>query len=92
MPIYEYSDESTGVRVELWRPVEKRNEPILLTRDKTVPDRISIHGLEPSAEQSFDNNIVRALYRKEQKEGNDFRGCSEFSKKKLKEVWVDRKT
>ena len=92
MPIYEYSDQATGVRVELWRPVDNRNDPIVLTRDKTVPDRISIHGLEPSAEQTFDSNIIQALYKKEQKHGTDFRGCEQFSKKKLKEVWVDKKT
>jgi hypothetical protein len=92
MPIYEYSDEATGVRVELWRPVEIRNEPIVLKRTKLIPDSISIHGLEPGEAETFDNSIVRALYKKEQREGNDFRGCQEFSKKKLKDVWVDHKT
>jgi hypothetical protein len=92
MPIYEYADEGTGVKVELWRPVDERNSPIVLRRTKNIPDRIAIHGLEPSESEAFDNNIVRALYRKEQREGSDFKGCQEFSKKKLKEVWVEHKT
>jgi hypothetical protein len=91
MPIYEYADPETGVRVELRRNVEVRDEPIVLKRTKNIPDRIAIHGLEPSESEAFDHGIVRALYAKEIREGNDFRGCQEFSKKKLKEVWVEKR-
>lgn len=90
MPIYEYSDPETGVRVEIRRPVEARNKPIILSRTKTVPDRISIHGFESSEEEQYDAGIVKALYRKEEREGSRFR-CEEFSKKKLKEVWLEKK-
>jgi hypothetical protein len=91
MPIYGYKDEDTGISVELWRPVEKRNEPIVLVRDSSVPDRISIHGLEPSEGDQFDAKIIRSLHKKEESNGNDFRGVGGFSKKRLKEVWVDGK-
>ena len=89
MPIYEYADPETGVRVELRRPVDVRNKPIILLRTSTVPDRVAIFGFESTPEEQFDQKIVRALYRKEEKEGSRFK-CAEFSKKKLKEVWVDR--
>ena len=88
MPIYEYGDPETGVTVELRRAVEDRNRPIVLTRTATVPDRVSIYGFEPSPEEDFDSKIVKALYRKEQERGTDFRGCGEFNKSALKKAWV----
>ena len=90
MPLYEYSDPETGVTVELRRPVEERDAPIVLRRSTTVPKRVSIHGMDPSPEDDFDNGIVKALYRKEQNEGSRFQ-CGEFSKKTLKSAWIDNK-
>jgi hypothetical protein len=87
-PLYEYSDPGTGVKVELRRPVDDRNKPIVLIRDKTVPDRVTVHGLEPSESESFDTGIVKALHRKEEREGSRFK-CAEFSKAQLKKVWME---
>jgi hypothetical protein len=88
MPLYEYADPETGVKVELRRPVEARNEPIVLRRTKSVPDRVSIHGFEPTESESFDAGIVKALHRKEEREGSRFR-CAEFSKAQLKKAWME---
>jgi hypothetical protein len=44
-PLYEYADPETGVRVELRRPVDD-HKPIVLIRDKTVPDRVTIYGFD----------------------------------------------
>jgi hypothetical protein len=88
MPLYEYADPETGVRVELRRPVDDRNKPILLTRTKTVPDRVGILGFEPTESESFDSGIVKALHRKEEREGSRFK-CAEFSKNALKKVWME---
>jgi hypothetical protein len=88
MPLYEYADPETGVRVELRRPVDDRNKPIVLNREKTIPDRVTIHGLEPTESESFDSGIVKALHRKEEREGSRFK-CGEFSKDTLKKVWME---
>jgi hypothetical protein len=88
MPLYEYADPETGVRVELRRPVDDRNKPIVLARVKTVPDRVGILGFEPTESESFDTGIVKALYRKEEREGSRFK-CGEFSKAQLKKAWME---
>jgi hypothetical protein len=88
MPLYEYADPETGVRVELRRPVEDRNKPIILIRDKAVPDRVTIYGFEPTEAAVYDAGIVKALHRKEEREGSRFR-CGEFSKSQLKKVWME---
>lgn len=90
MPIYEYHNPQTGVTIDMRRPVEDRNKPVevdglLFVRVSTVPSRISIHGMEPSESDQFDQNILRAYYKKEEKEGSRFR--SEYSKKQLAETW-----
>lgn len=89
MPIYEYSDAGTGVVIELQRPVSDRNKPIVLTRTKTVPDRISIHGLEPSDGDKFDAKILKAYHKKEEKEGSRFNGRG-HTKNQIKKAWTDK--
>jgi hypothetical protein len=68
--------------------VDDRNKPIVLNRDKTIPDRVTIHGLEPTESETFDNGIVKALHRKEEREGSRFK-CGEFSKAQLKKAWME---
>lgn len=87
MPLYAYTDEETGVTIELNRKVEDRDKPIVLVRASKVPDRITIHGLEPSPEQDFDTKILKAYYRKEEKEGSRFNG-GEFTKSQIKKAWT----
>ena len=43
MPLYEYSDPETGVRIEINRKVDDRNKPIVLMREKTLVMRIGDH-------------------------------------------------
>lgn len=88
MPLYEYRDDVTGLSVEMRRPVEDRNKPIVLTRSKSVPDRVSILGFEPSDAESYDTGIIKALHRKEEREGSRFK-CGEFSKAQLKKAWLE---
>jgi hypothetical protein len=85
MPLYEYHDPHTGVSVELRRPVEERDTPIVLTRKSNIPQRVAIVGMGPTEEQTFDANIRRAYYKKEEKEGSRFR--SGYSKKTLAKAW-----
>lgn len=89
MPIYEYSDAETGVVVELQRPVSDRNKPVILTRTKNIPDRISIHGLEPSDGDKQDDKILKAWYKREQREGSRFDGKG-FTKNQIKRAWTDK--
>lgn len=86
MPLYEYSDPETGVRIEIRRPVDDRNKPIVLNREKTVPDRVSIHGLEPSVEEDFDARILKGYLRKEEREGSRFNGGG-FTKAQIAKAW-----
>jgi hypothetical protein len=84
-PLYEYHDPHTGVNVELRRPVEERDTPIVLTRKSNIPQRVAIVGVAPTEEQAFDASIKAAYYKKEEKEGSRFK--SGYSKKQLKEAW-----
>lgn len=89
MPIYEYSDTETGIVVELQRHVEDRNKPIVLIRTKNIPDRISIHGLDPSDGDRFDDRVLKAYYKKEQKDGSRFDGKG-FTKDQIKRAWTEK--
>lgn len=86
MPLYEYYDPETNTRIELSRPVADRNKDIVLKRASTVPEKISIHGKGPTAEQQFNNDVLRAYYKKEQKDGS--RWQSAHSKAQVKEAWT----
>jgi hypothetical protein len=88
MPLYGYSDPETGIRVEVRRPVDLRDQDIVLKRDRNIPDRISVIGETISEDQSYDAGIVRGLYKKEEKEGSRFR--SQYSKDQLAKIWMDK--
>lgn len=85
MPLYEYYDPETNTRIELSRPVADRNKDIVLKRASTVPDRIAIQGVGLNAMQQFDNDILRAYYQKEQRDGS--RWQSTHSKAQVKAAW-----
>jgi hypothetical protein len=90
VPIYEYYNSQTDVTIEVHRSVADRNRPVemdglFFVRATTVPSRISIHGVEPSADEQFDQNILKSYYKKEQSEGSRFR--SGYSKKQLAKTW-----
>ena len=87
MPLYEYSDPETGVRIELRRAVEDRNKPIVLTRIKTVPDKVSIHGFALTPDQAFNGDILKGWYRQEEKHGTRLL-TGEFTKEQIKQAWT----
>jgi hypothetical protein len=87
MPLYEFYNEETGMRLLVPRKVEERNRPLEFAR-VTVPSTISIHGFEPSEAEAFDENILRQFHRKEEKEGSRF-ACGEFTKTQIKEAWTN---
>ena len=87
MPIYEFYNAEMDQRVMVQRKVEDRDKPLEFHRI-TVPSTISIHGFEPSEAETFDNQILRKLYQKEEKEGSRF-ACGEFTKKQIKDAWTD---
>ena len=86
-PLYAYEDVGgTGLKLELRRPVADRDKPILLTRTKTVPDRLAVVGTGPSDPQRFNNKMLKQYHRKEEREGARFR--SDFSKEQIKKAWL----
>ena len=85
MPLYAYSDAITGLVVELRRKVEDRDKPIVLTRTKTVPDRVAIMGIGPSESAEFNRRMLGQYHKKEEREGSRFR--SEHSKETIKKTW-----
>lgn len=85
MPLYAYEDPETGVKIEIRRAVKDRSKPIILRRLKTVPDRLAVVGLGPTADQEFNARIKRSFHKKEEREGSRFR--SEHSKKKINQAW-----
>lgn len=85
-PLYAYEDEGgTGLKVELRRPVADRDKPIVLTRTKTVPDRVAVMGIGPNESQEFNRRMLRQYHRKEEREGSRFK--SEHSKETIKKLW-----
>jgi len=88
MPLYEYSDSETGVRIELRRTVEDRDKPIVLKREKTIPDRLSICGLGPTPEQAFSADILNGWYAREQQQGSKM-DTGEFTKDQIKKAWSE---
>lgn len=87
MPLYEYSDPETGIRIEISRKVEDRNKDIVLKRTKTVPDRISIYGLDPTPSQQHDKEVLAGWYRQEQLQGSKL-NTAEFTKEQIKQAWT----
>jgi hypothetical protein len=87
MPLYEYSDPETGVRIELQRKVEDRNKDIVLKRTKSVPERVTIHGLGPTPSQEFNADILNGWYA-EQQYGTRLQ-TGEFTKEEIKKAWTN---
>lgn len=87
MPLYEYSDAETGVRIEISRKVEDRNNPIVLVRSKTVPDRVSILGFGLTPNQQYNKDILAGWYAQEQKQGSKL-NTAEFTKEQIKKIWT----
>lgn len=70
MPIYEFQEVETGQTVELFRPVSKRDEPVVLKR-KPVPSRLGVvAGGTP--EPTMSQKLKGAYYRLEQDNGTRF--------------------
>ena len=68
MPLYEYTNAHTGKTVELHRPVEARNDPVIIDghvfeRTKFIPDRVIVFGTQLTKEQIFDQKILKGYYR-----------------------------
>ena len=73
MPLYEYGDPETGATIDLKRPVEDRNLPVVIDgvtyqRTKLVPDTLIVFGAQPTEAESFDHKILKGYYRKEEQE------------------------
>lgn len=85
MPVYAYEDKAAGLRIELRRPVADRDKPIVLERAKNIPDRVTV--VVPGATEAgdFNQRMIRAHHKKEEREGSRFR--SAFSKETIKHVW-----
>jgi hypothetical protein len=85
-PLYAYEDEGgTGLKIELRRTVADRDKPIVLTRTKTVPDRLAVVGTGPSDSQHFNSKMLKQYHRKEERDGARFQ--SDFSKQQIKKAW-----
>ena len=87
MPLYEYYDPETNVRVELRRSVDDRNKDIVLKRVTDVPERLHVHVHGQTASQQFDADILRGYYQKEQRDGSRFQ--SSFTKEQIKDAWKE---
>lgn len=85
MPMYEYTDEDTGMVIHARRTVEDRNKPLVFKRSKRVPDRVGVLVPGASPDSSFNATMRRAYHRKEEKEGSRFR--STHSKKTISRAW-----
>ena len=80
MPVYEYFIPELDQKVQLLRPVERRDDPLDVKR-VTVPDRIAIAGAAPNP-HDFDAQARRGWQRLEER-GQLPR---DFTTKQVKEV------
>ena len=88
MPLYTYEDEETGLKVDLRRPVEQRDKPVVLRRKRTVPSRLSVLVPSGATESSdFNNRMLKAHHKKEEVESSRFK--SSYDKKTIKKVWSE---
>jgi hypothetical protein len=86
MPIYTYEDQEAGIKIDLRRPVEDRNKPIVLKRMKDIPDRVGVMVRGGHTEDtSFNSRILKSHYKQEQEQGSRFR--STYTKNQIKEAW-----
>ena len=94
MPLYEYVNPTTGEIMELRRAVEDRDKPVLKDgiawpRYGRVPKRLAVILPGPTPDQSFNAQIRRGYYDREQKLGSHFNytGRNGLTKKQLAELW-----
>lgn len=90
MPLYEYGCPETGATIEMMRPVEDRNLPVVIDgatyqRTKLIPDTLLVFGAQPTEAESFDATVLKGYYRQEEQQGSRFR--SSYSKKTLSRVF-----
>lgn len=86
MPLYTYEDPETGVKLDLRRPVEDRNKPIILKRIQDIPDRVGVIVPGATQEGSFNQRMIQSHYQKEQVEGSRFK--SSYTKEQIKKAWT----
>ena len=96
MPLYDYVNPTNGELMELYRPVEDRDKPILKNgivwpRFSRVPRRIAVLLPGPTPEQTFNAQIRKGYYEQEQKLGSHFEktGREGLTKQKLADLWSD---
>jgi len=85
MPLYEYVNKATGVRVSYYRPIAERDRPLLLEFERiTVPSSVNVIGgaADPSQIQ---NTILKSYYKEECNAGSRFK--SRFTKEQIKKAW-----
>jgi hypothetical protein len=87
MPVYEFIARETGEKVMLRKPVDKRDELVIIKGqifDRVeVPSRVTVlQGHQPPGAM---RDIVNGYYKEEQKLGSRFR--SEFTPDQIKQAW-----
>ena len=95
MPLYEFTN-AEGDRIDLHLPVEERNNCVEINgwvyrRSKNVPDRVAVLTRGPTPDQSFNAQIRKGYYEREQKLGSRFEqtGREGLTKNKLADLWSD---
>jgi hypothetical protein len=94
MPLYEYVNPTTGEIMELRRPVADRNQPVFKDgiawpRTGRIPKRLAVILPGPTPEQSFNAQVRKGYYDREQELGSRFRNREGLNKKQLAELWSD---
>lgn len=84
MPIFTYEDERTGLQVDLNRPLEERNEPIVLRRVFTAP-RVNMNAA--TEDTDFNTRMLRGYHEAECRDGSRFR--SEHKTETIKQTWKE---
>lgn len=83
MPTYTYEDETTGLQIDVNRPLDDRNKPIVLKR---IPSRVGVKiAGAVSEETDFNKRMLAGYHKAEESEGSRFR--SEHSKETIKKAW-----
>lgn len=91
MPIYVFEDEATGKRTEVVRPVDRRDDPLVVDgralRRRTAPESLAVlgHTAHPHLGRTFEERIQRGYHALEQTHGSST-GC-EFNQKNVKKIW-----
>ena len=95
IPLYEFAD-ADGDRIDLHLPVEERNNSVeingrIYRRSRDIPDRVAIILPGPTPDQSFNAQVRKGYYDREQKLGSRFEytGREGLTKKQLADLWSD---